>query len=310
MSKIKSWERRIGRQRNWIWHGWQIRYTYFRASLNLNPEPYPPLILLHGFGAAIEHWRNNIPILAQQHTVYALDLLGFGGSRKVTTDYSVYLWAELVYDFWQTFIGEHVILVGNSIGSLVCLTAANNYPNMVTGIVMLSLPDTSLRQEMIPRWLQPVVTTVENLVASPLLFKILLKIIRRPSIIRPLIELAYENSSAITDELVEVITAPTYDEGASRTLCSLVQRARNPNFAPSAKSIIPKLTIPILLIWGREDRLIPSSIAPILAQLNSNITLIELEKIGHCPHDERPEQFNSILLNWSAALNSKPIIIK
>lgn len=307
MSKIESWDQRIGRQRDWIWRGWQIRYTYFRSSLNLSPEPYPPLILLHGFGAAIEHWRNNIPTLAQQHTVYALDLLGFGGSRKAATDYSVYLWAELVYDFWQTFIGEPVILVGNSIGSLVCLTAADNYPNMVIGIVMLSLPDISLRQEMIPRWLQPVVTIVENLVASPLLFKGLLKIIRRPSIMRLLIGLAYEDSSAITDELVEIIMIPAYDEGASRTLCSLVQGAQNPNFAPSTKSIIPKLTIPMLLIWGSKDRLIPSSLAPIFAKLNSRITSIELDKIGHCPHDECPEQFNSILLNWSTALNSKSV---
>ncbi|MGP0128344.1 MAG: alpha/beta fold hydrolase [cyanobacterium endosymbiont of Rhopalodia musculus] len=104
------------------------------------------MILLHGFGAVIEHWRHNISILAEQHTVYILDLLGFSGSRKAATDYSVYLWTELVYYFWQTFIGEHVILVENSIGSLVCLTAADNYPDLVRGILILSLPDTSLRQ--------------------------------------------------------------------------------------------------------------------------------------------------------------------
>ena len=222
MSQIKSWEQRIGQQRDWIWRGWQIRYAYFRSFLNLNHEPYPPLILLHGFGAAIEHWRHNISILAKQLTVYTLDLLGFGGSRKAATDYSIYLWAELVYDFWQTFIGQPVILVGNSIGSLVFLTAADNYPDMVTGIVMLSLPDTSLRQEMISRWLQPVVTTVENLVISPLLIQGLLTIIRCPDVIRFLVKLAYEDSSAITDELVEIIATPTYDEGASKTLYLLV----------------------------------------------------------------------------------------
>ncbi|WP_338063325.1 hypothetical protein [cyanobacterium endosymbiont of Rhopalodia gibberula] len=49
------WEQRIGQQLDWIWRGWKIRYAYFRSSLNLSPEQYPPLILLHGFGAAIEH---------------------------------------------------------------------------------------------------------------------------------------------------------------------------------------------------------------------------------------------------------------
>ncbi len=298
MSQKKPWEQRIGRQRDWIWRGWQIRYTYFRASLKSDSQSKPPLILLHGFGVAIEHWRHNIPILAQEHTVYAIDLLGFGGSRKAATDYTAYLWAHLVYDFWQTFIGQPVVLVGNSLGALVCLTAAANYPNMVTGIAMLSLPDVSLRQEVIPRWLQPIVMTLESLVTPPLLIKGLLKIIRRPKIIRPSVKLAYQDTSAVTDELVEIITAPAHDEGASRTLCLLVEGVRKSQFSPSVKSVLPSLTIPILLIWGRQDRLIPPSLAPIFAQLNPRITLIELDQVGHCPHDECPDLFNSMLLDW------------
>lgn len=298
MSQTKPWEQRIGRQRDWIWHGWQIRYTYFRSSLNQGSEPKPPLILLHGFGVAIEHWRHNIPILAQEHTVYALDLLGFGGSRKAATDYTAYLWAQMVYDFWQRFIGRPVILVGNSLGALVSLTAAANYPDMVTGIAMLSLPDVSLRQEMIPRWLQPMVTTLERLVAPPLLIKGLLTIIRRPNITRSCVKLAYRDRSAVTDELVEIITAPAHDEGASRVLCLLVEGVRKPQFAPSVKSTLPSLTIPMLLIWGRQDRLIPPSLAPIFAQLNPRITLIELEEVGHCPQDECPARFNAMLLDW------------
>ena len=164
MTVFKPWSERIGNQREWVWRGWQTRYSYIRNKENRKSSP---LILLHGFGASIEHWRNNLPFLSQKGSVYAIDLLGFGASRKANTKYTVGLWVEQVYEFWQTFIGEPVILVGNSIGSLICMTIAATYPEMVKGVVMLSLPDVSIREEMIPNFLRPLVTTMENLVASP-----------------------------------------------------------------------------------------------------------------------------------------------
>ncbi len=294
MTSNQLWQQRIGNQRDWVWRGWQTRYSYTRADINSNT----PLILLHGFGAAIEHWRNNIPILGQEYHVYALDLLGFGASRKANTNYSVYLWVEQVHDFWQTFIGEPVVLVGNSIGSLVCLTAAVTYPEMVKGIVMLSLPDVSIRQEMLPGWLQPIVSTLENLVASPLLLKTLLKILRKPSTIKLWAGVAYQDKTAITDELVEILSSPAYDEGSDKTFSALFKSVRQPQFAPSAKEVLPKLNIPMLLIWGNQDRMVPPNLAPIFAALNPQIKYIEMEQVGHCPHDECPEKFNQILLDW------------
>ena len=306
MTLKQLWQQQIGNQRDWVWRGWQTRYSYVRA--NPNSENYDtPLILLHGFGAAIEHWRKNIPMLGQEYHVYALDLLGFGASRKADTNYSVYLWVEQVHDFWQTFIREPVVLVGNSIGSLVCLTAAATYPEMVKGIVMLSLPDVSIRQEMIPRWLQPVVNTLENLVASPLLLTTLLKILRRPATIQRWAGVAYQDKTAITDELVAILSAPAYDEGADKTFSALFKSVRKSEFAPSAKEVLPKLKIPMLLIWGDQDRMVPPSLAPLFAELNSQIKYIEMEQVGHCPHDECPEQFNRILSDWLKENFAEPL---
>jgi pimeloyl-ACP methyl ester carboxylesterase len=294
LQATKHWQQRIGNQRDWVWRGWQTRYTYARATHSSRT----PLILLHGFGASIEHWRHNLPVLSQQHTVYALDLLGFGASRKAKVDYTVPLWVEQVHDFWQTFIRRPVVLVGNSIGSLVCLTLAATYPEMVEGIVMLSLPDVSLRQEMIPPMVQSLVTTIENLVASPPLLKNLFKLLRRPPIIRCWATIAYANKTVITEELLEILSAPAYDEGAEQTFCTLFRAVRQPEFAPPAKEVLPKLNIPILLIWGRQDRMVLPSLAPRFVELNPNIKLVEIERAGHCPHDECPEQFNRILLDW------------
>ena len=111
----QPWQERIGNQRDWIWRGWQTRFSYIRAK-NGNFDN-PPLIFIHGFGASIEHWRHNLPVVSENHTVYALDLLGFGASRKANTNYSAAFWTEQIHDFWQAFIGKPVIIVGNSIGS-------------------------------------------------------------------------------------------------------------------------------------------------------------------------------------------------
>ncbi|MBR8827187.1 MAG: alpha/beta fold hydrolase [Gomphosphaeria aponina SAG 52.96 = DSM 107014] len=295
-----NWQQRIGNQRDWVWRGWQIRYTYLRAA-GRHEELNTPLILVHGFGAAIEHWRHNIPVLSEKHTVYALDLLGFGASRKPYTDYQVSLWVEQVDDFWRTFIRQPVVLVGNSIGSLVCLEAAVNHPEMVKGLVMLSLPDVSLREEMIPKLLQPVVKTIEGLVASPPVIKTLFQVLRRPEVIRRWAGVAYVNKEAITEELVEILAAPAQDEGAGRTFCALFKAVRQPEFASPVKKVLPKLQIPMLLIWGKGDRMVPPSLGPIFAGLNPQIQLVELEHVGHCPHDECPARFNQILLHWLAA---------
>lgn len=296
MHNFSSWQQRIGHQRELIWRGWQTRYSYRKA------EQYqvnrPPLILIHGFGASIEHWRNNIPFLSRHYSVYALDLLGFGASRKARTNYTIDLWVEQLHDFWQNIVGQPAILIGNSIGSLVCMNAAAKYPEMVKGIVMISLPDVSVRQELMPKLIQPLVTTLENLVASPFLVKTLLKFLRQPTVINRWAKVAYEDETALNEELVQILSTPAYDEGAEHTFYSLFQGVRKPNFAIAAKDILPHLQLPMLLIWGLQDRIVPASLARIFVQLNPSIELIELPGVGHCPHDEKPEQFNQILFEW------------
>ncbi len=292
-----TWNQRIGQQRDWIWRGWQTRYSFLHPNHELEKE-YPPLILLHGFGAAIEHWRHNIPELGLHTSVFALDLLGFGGSRKANTDYSVYLWVEQLHDFWRLLINRPVVLVGNSIGSLVCLTAAYQYPEMVAGIVMLSVPDVSLRQDFLPPWLYQWVNRLENAIAAPWLLQPLFYLLRRPSVIQRWTAIAYYHPQAVTRELVEIIARPPQDEGAEDAFCRLCEAVRQPGFAPSAKQILPQLTLPVLLIWGKQDRLVPVGLASGLAGLNARIELQEWDKVGHCPQDECPERFNASLLAW------------
>jgi pimeloyl-ACP methyl ester carboxylesterase len=296
MTTSVHWQQRVGNQRDWVWRGWRIRYTYIRP--NKNHHKTTPLILLHGFGASIGHWRHNIEVLGEYHTVYALDMLGFGASQKALANYAIQLWADQVYDFWKTFIREPVVLVGNSNGSLIALAAAAAHPNMVKGLVMMSLPDPSLEQEAIPTFLQPVVATIKNLVASPVLLKPLFHFIRRPSFLRRWATIAYANAEAVTDELIEILAEPPQDQGSARAFSALFKASIGTSFSPNVKAILPTVEVPMLLIWGEKDKFIPPALAQRFTKYNENLQLLSLANVGHCPHDESPEQVNQVILEW------------
>lgn len=295
MTASLHWHHRVGYQRDWVWRGWQTRYTFLPAAQRGGDAP--PLMLLHGFGASIGHWRHNIEVLGDRHPVYALDLLGFGGSEKAITAYNVSLWVEQLYDFWRTFIGKPMVLVGNSIGSLVCLGAAIAHPEMVEGLVMLSLPDPSIREEMIPTALLPAITAVENAVKF-LLLRPLFYWVRRPSVVRPWARIAYASAEAVTDELVEILAHPARDKGAAQAFCRIINAMTQANFGPRVKAVLPMLQIPMLLIWGKQDRMIPPGLSQEFVKHSDRLELVELENAGHCPQDECPDEVNALILDW------------
>lgn len=307
MTTIEPWQQRVGHPRDWIWRGWRVRYTYLSRA---TPDPSLPLLFLHGFGASIGHWRSNLPVLCQQHPVYALDLLGFGASQKAEAVYGTALWVEQVYAFWQEFIRRPVVLVGNSLGSVVCVGLAAKHPEMVAGIALLNLPDFSAVG--IPGWIQAIVEPIGNvakrcLTVSPI-FVPLFRLIRRPGVIRAWAQGAYCNRQWVDDELVEILSHPAHEVGAARTLAAMVRSQRQLPAEYTARFAFPKLQIPILLVWGTEDTMVPATIAQKFVEFNPAITLVRLPDTGHCPHDERPETVNSLLLDWigSWTVDSEP----
>jgi pimeloyl-ACP methyl ester carboxylesterase len=146
-----------------------------------------------------------------------------------------------------------------------------------------------------------VVSTVKSLVASPVILKSLFYVVRRPPIVRKWAGLAYATPVAVTAELVEILTGPAQDRGAAATFSALFKAMNSAGFGPRVKTVLPKLDIPLLLMWGRQDRMIPPSLARQFVELNPNLELVELDDAGHCPHDECPERVNQILLDWLAA---------
>lgn len=93
--------------------------NYF-SQYTVAGEDGPAVLLVHGFGAFAEHYRDNIHSLARAgNRVWAITLLGFGKSEKPNVVYTELLWAELLRDFIVDVVGEPVHLVGNSIGGMI-----------------------------------------------------------------------------------------------------------------------------------------------------------------------------------------------
>ena len=284
----------------WSWRGHAIRYCYSPAQNAAPKASKAPLLLIHGFGASVQHWRNNFQPLSTDRAVYAIDLLGFGGSDKSSTVYGTALWVEQVFDFVRQVVGRSVVVVGNSLGSVVGLGFAAKHPEAVQAIAWLNLPDFSAIG-MSPGFKAvtvPLGAIAKRLITFPPIFVPFFRWIRRPNMIQRWVKGAYVDQRRVDAELVNLLSSPAYRPNAARALATMVrsQRALPPEY--TARGALPQFQIPMLLLWGDRDTFVPPSIAESIVNFNPAVKLVYLQNVGHCPHDECPEQVNPLLLNW------------
>jgi pimeloyl-ACP methyl ester carboxylesterase len=275
----------------WIWQGHQIKYTVIGKG--------QPLLLLHGFGASIDHWRKNIPILAEAgYQVYAIDLLGFGGSDKAPRDYSLELWEELVINFWQEFIHRPTVFIGNSIGALLSLMLVTRHPEISAGGVLINCAGgLNHRPHELNFVLRQVMEIFTNIVASPAWGKFIFDRVRQKANIRQSLYQVYPRREAVTDELVEIIYQPACDPGAQKVFASILTAPPG----PTPEELLVNLDRPLLVLWGNKDPWTPIKGAKSfqdLAVTGQPIEVIPIDNAGHCPHDEYPEVVNPAIINW------------
>ena len=240
----------------WNWQGHKIQYTVMGTGR--------PLVLLHGFGASIGHWRKNIPVLAAGgYRVFALDLLGFGGSDKPPLDYTLELWEEMLNDFWATHIQEPTIFIGNSIGALLSLMVLADYPEIAAGGVLINCAGgLSHRPQELNPPLRLVMGAFNQLIRSKFTGQVLFNRVRqKPQIRRTLLQV-YRNPEAVTDELVDLLYAPSCDPGAQQVFASILSAPPGPTPA----ELLPKVKRPLLVIWGADDPWTPITGAKIFQQ--------------------------------------------
>ncbi|MEM6435571.1 MAG: alpha/beta fold hydrolase [Cyanobacteria bacterium P01_D01_bin.115] len=282
----------------WIWQGHRICHTVQGSGL--------PLVLIHGFGASIGHWRKNIPELAVAgYQVHAIDLLGFGQSDKAELDYAVEVWEALLQDYWREHIGQPAVFVGNSIGGLLALMMLAHSPEMArAGVLLNSAGGLNHRPEELAPPLRFVMGTFSKLVSSNLLGPLLFNEVRRKFRIRGSLKQVYRNRDAITDELVDILHGPSCDPGAQKVFASILSAPAGPR--PS--ELLPHIKQPLLVLWGENDPWTPIAGASIYEELSKTadidppVTFHSIPDTGHCPHDERPEIVNPLIKNWLQTL--------
>lgn len=282
----------------WQWQGHAIKYTVHGEGT--------PLILVHGFGASIGHWRKNIPVLAEAgYRVFAIDLLGFGNSDKPALGYTVDLWETLLYDFWQTHVRLPAVFVGNSIGGLLTLMMLANHKDAAqAGVLLNCAGGLNHRPEELNPPLRLIMGVFTQLVSSKWLGPFVFNRVRQKHRIRGSLKQVYGNREAITDELIDMLYQPACDSGAQKVFASIVTAPAGPR----PVELLPSIHQPLLVLWGENDPWTPIKGAEVYRRLSEDpnaplsVTFQSIPKTGHCPHDERPEIVNSAMLKW---LNEK-----
>ncbi len=287
----------LGEQRFWYWRGWRIRYAYLAGPAVEGRQNEAPLLLLHGAGSSLEQWRENLTALAQHRPVYALDLVGFGGSQKIAAELNTDLWVAQVADFWRTYLRRPVILMGHSLGASVALQTTTSHPEQVARLIMLTLP--AARQE-IGGGAAKVGAVVERWFASPLLMRPLFKLVRQPKLIRSVLLKLHLDPSRVDEILIDGFVQPTQERGAARTFCYLVKSRTSDDFSPMTRELIPLVQVPTLLLWGKRDRVIPITWGRYVNTLSAQLTFVEVEEAGHFFYDESAADLHALIDQWLA----------
>jgi pimeloyl-ACP methyl ester carboxylesterase len=285
-------------KQTWTWQGHTIAYTVAGEGL--------PLVLVHGFGASLGHWRKNIPdLVSAGYRVYALDLLGFGNSDQPVLDYTLDLWQALLNDFWAEFIQTPAVYIGNSIGGLLTLMMLANYPETTRGGVLLNCAGgLNHRPEELRPPLNWVMGAFTGVISSEVLGPLVFNLVSRKSRIRGSLKQVYRNPEAITDELVDMIYEPACKPTAQKVFASIVTAPPG----PKPTDLLPQIEKPLLVLWGENDPWTPIKGAEVYQRLAADqagshqVTFHGIADTGHCPHDERPELVNPLIIDWLRTL--------
>ncbi len=280
--------------KTWIWKGFPICYQQ-------QGESGPAIVLVHGFGASWGHWRKNIPILAQKCRVYALDLIGFGGSAKPSPNteinYTFDTWGQQIKDFCQQVVGKTAYLIGNSIGCIAIMQAAAIEPDISSGIALLNCSLRLLherKRETLPLSRRLGAPLLQKILTFRTVGKFFFHQIAKRSTVKKVLQQAYIDDNAVTEELIDIIMKPAKDPGAADVFLAFTAYSSG----PLAEDLLPKLSCPVIILWGTDDPWEPIDLGRELANYPQVKKFIPLQGVGHCPQDEAPSLVNPILRDW------------
>jgi pimeloyl-ACP methyl ester carboxylesterase len=237
------------------------------------PRGAPAVLFLHGFGSSLQTWEAWTADLARDMRVISFDLPGNGLSNPDPSgDYSDARTMALMLALLDQLHVDKVSLVGNSIGGRIAWTFAATHPERVAKLVLVS-PDgyaspgfeygkapevpgsIQLMRFTLPRWL--------------------LKMSLAP---------AYANPVTMTDALARRYHALMLGPGARDAMIARMQQTVLVDPVP----LLKRITAPTLLLWGRQDGMIPFDNSADYARAIPHNMLVALDGVGHLPQEEDP----------------------
>lgn len=292
----------------WNWNGFKIFWNV-KGKENKNP-----MILLHGFGASSKHWRKNSDYFAKKgYSVYSIDLIGFGNSaqpgiREIEKlDNGV--WCNQVNDFIKQVIrpktSKKIILIGNSLGSLVALTCAVYLKNEISSVIASPLPDPLViikKETKLNSIFEKLKTKLIKIFFIIFPLEIVLFLINKLGIIKIGLNSAYFKKDHVDKELINIISKPVLRKTAARSLRAMCIGMSTRGNKLKASYLLDQLShskkVPFLLLWGEKDNFIPLFLGKKIANFHTWVELKIISNSGHCVHDEDPSLFNKIAHEW------------
>lgn len=241
------------------------------------PIDAPRVVFVHGLGGSLTTWSLNLPAFAGQFRICALDLVGAGSSAKPTIDYSVPALTVSLARFLDT-LGpdwQHVSIIGHSLGGAIALAFAASYPQRVERLVLVDSAGLGPEIDRTALELMRSTPTHENLRAE------LTRFFAEPGMIQ----------QALVDQLYQQRMQPGAHDALVATSDAVFANGQQ---QIDLRDKLAELNIPVLVIWGDADAMIPAA----HAQEGKRAPQSRIEVFsgsGHCPHIERADAFNQLV---------------
>ncbi|MEV0286008.1 alpha/beta hydrolase [Kribbella sp. NPDC050820] len=247
-----------------------------------------PVILLSPGGTSVIGWKDQVDVLAREHTVYVVDLPGQGYTQLKDSGFAFDLDAMVsaVSTFMDSIGVRQAAVAGNSWSGGWALAFAQRHPDRVTKLALLDATGLDMRGTLM--W--------ESL-KIPVVGELAVKLSTGKSTVRGLAEGMLVNKGRLTEQLLDEWWAPMTFHDNIRATYLLERRL---DWAPT-EGALPATKTPTLVLWGKQDTIQPVERAYRFAELLPNDQLVILDGCGHVPQLDCPEPVNRHLLAFFAA---------
>ena len=252
----------------------------------LGPDPDPgvdSIVLLHGYGGSSFSWRYWAPFLAKRAHVVLVDMKGFGSAPKPDDgQYGPRHQAELIYRLILQADLQRVTLIGHSLGGGVALDTALRLLDSEPGrLKRLILVASAAYKQRMPLFVA--LAKYRRLASTAL------RILGTQFVIRHVLKSIVFDPSEVSDDQVLGYAKPLSSPEAHRALIDTALAIIPPDLE-KLTARFEELDVPTLVLWGRQDRVVPLWVGERLADKLPDAKLQVLENCGHMPAEELPKE--------------------